>query len=133
MRGLDEQMHTSWPAPSPRAWSTNGTASAPRHPTLCSLPEESADFRAILAVRLSTNWTKLAALVDVYMDATVRADLGAAVTSGLFETLLDLPASYTILAVTGAPETAVAWARWQGPRLAEVVNTGLTNWWRPAR
>ena len=123
--GLDEQMHVmagAIAASMVDEWDGFCT----RHPTLCSLPEESADFRAILDDTPVDQLDKLAALVDVYMDATGRADLDAAVTSGLFETLLDLPAeSYTILAVTGAPDLAVAWSALAGPRLADVVNTGL--------
>ncbi|MEZ4716374.1 MAG: hypothetical protein R2851_09850 [Caldilineaceae bacterium] len=123
--GLDEQMHVmagAIAASMVDEWDGFCT----RHPTLCSLPEESADFRAILADTPVDQLDKLAALVDVYMDATGRADLDAAVTSGLFETLLDLPAeSYTILAVTGDADMAVAWSALAGPRLADVVNTGL--------
>lgn len=123
--GLDEQMH-DMAAEIAAGMVVQWDSFCTRHPYLCSLPEESADFRAILDDTPVDQLDKLASLVDVYMTAAGRADLDEAVTSGLFETMLDLPAeSYTILAETGAPDVALAWSALAGPRLTDVITTGL--------
>ena len=97
-----------------------------RHPYLCSLPEESAPFQAILDATSVEDLEKLAGLVELFIADLGRPSLDISLATGDFEALLQLSQpAYAILSETGSVETALAWADLAGDNIDEVVRLGL--------
>ncbi len=104
-----------------------------RHPTLCSLPEESAQFQAILDATSVEDLDKLAGLVDIFIADLGRPRLDISLENGDFEALLQLSEqAYAILLETGSTETALAWADLAGGNVDEVVRLGLFQLMEPS-
>lgn len=97
-----------------------------RHPYLCSLPEESAQFQAILDATSVEELDKLAGLVDIFVTDLGRPRLDASLDNGAFEALLQLSEQvHAILSETASAETTLAWADLAGDNVDEVVRLGL--------
>ncbi len=97
-----------------------------RHPTLCSMPDESPIFREILDATPVEELEKLAGLVDLFIRDLGRPQLALSLENGAFESLLHLSGqAHQILSATGSPEPVLAWSDLAGDDIDDVVRLEL--------
>jgi hypothetical protein len=103
-----------------------------RHPHLCSLPEESADFRVILDTTPVQELEALSDLVDAYMEILGRVALEDAVATGSFEQMLRAPALATaVIRQSGSTASVLPWLERAGERWPEIVESGVYGHFAP--
>lgn len=93
---------------------------------LCTLADENPSFRGLLENTQLGDLGQVSALVGIFLNEIGRSELNAALETGDFDRLRDLPESAReILRQTRSASEAFAWANKAGARLDEVVWYGV--------